>query len=83
MYRGNASDGANVQQCSFNGGNNQKWYINYNGDGTFTFLSQINTNFALDVYGANSGNYANINLWTNHGGDSEKFKIYYTDNSVL
>jgi hypothetical protein len=82
VYRGNASDGANVQQCSFNGGNNQKWYINYNGDGTFTFLSQINTNFALDVYGANSGNYANINLWTNHGGDSEKFKIYYTDNSV-
>lgn len=82
VYRGIATDGTNVQQCGFNGGNNQKWYINYNGDGTFSFLSMIDSNYALDVYGANPNNAANISLWTNHGGDSEKFKIYYTDNSV-
>lgn len=81
VYRGIASDGTNVQQCSYNGGNNQKWYINYNGDGTFSFLSMIDSNYALDVYGANPNNYANINLWTNHGGDSEKFNIFYK-NSV-
>ncbi len=82
VYRGIAADGTNVQQCSFNGGNNQQWYMNYNGDGTFSIVSQINTNYVLDVYGASSENYANINIWTNHGGDSEKFKIYYTENSV-
>lgn len=79
VYRGIAADGTNIQQCAFNGGNNQKWYINYNGDGTFSFLSMINSNYALDVYGANPNNGANINLWTNHGGDSEKFKIYYSN----
>ncbi len=81
VYGGIATDGTNVQQCAFNGGNNQKWYIQYNGDGTFSFLSQINSNYALDVYGASSDNYANINIWSYHGGDSEKFKIYY-NNSV-
>lgn len=83
VYRGNAANGTNVQQCSFNGGNNQKWYVQYNGDGTFSFLSLINTNFALDVYGANSANNANINIWTNHGGDSERFKLYFTDNLLF
>lgn len=82
VYGGSASDGTNVQQCSYNGGSNQQWYINYNGDGTFSFLSAINKNYALDVYGASNSNFANINLWSHHSGDSQKFKIGYTATST-
>lgn len=82
VYRGIVADGTNVQQCGFNGGDNKKWYINYNGDGTFSILSQINSNYALDVYGASGDNYANIGIWSHHDGDAQKFKIFYTDTST-
>lgn len=82
VYHGSAADGINVQQYAFNGGNNQRWYIKYNNDGTFTFFPIMNMNYALDVYGASSDNTANIDIWSYHGGDSQKFKIGYTTNSV-
>ena len=41
VYGGIATDGTNVQQCAFNGGNNQKWYIQYNGDALINKQSDI------------------------------------------
>lgn len=82
LYRGIDTDGTNVQQSAYNGGVNQQWYINYNGDGTFSFLSQVNRNYALDVYGASSDNLANIGIWSHHNGDAQKFKIGYTGTST-
>lgn len=82
VYDGFANDGTNVIQYEYTGGRNQQWYINYNGDGTFTLFTQISTDYVLDVDGGYDQDLANVQIWTYNGSDAQKFKIGYTDTST-
>lgn len=58
------ADGTNVINYNFHGNANQKWLAVRNSDGTYTFKTSYNNNFALDVFGTNVdiwsyGNYPN------------------------
>ena len=77
-----AQNGTNVQQYKYNGSNAQRWYINYNGDGTFTFYSNVGNNMVLDISNASSENGANLQIYEYNGTDAQKFKIGGTDSAV-
>lgn len=82
VYDGNANNGTNVIQYPYKGGINQQWYINYNGDGTFTLYSKLGNNYVLDINGGSNSDLANVQIWTNNNSDAQKFKIFYTSTST-
>lgn len=50
----------------------------YNADiteGTYTFISTINTNYAMDVYNGSNGNGANVQMYTSNKTNAQKWTI--------
>ena len=82
VYNGNTTSYTNVQQWPYNGGSNQRWYINYNGDGTFTFYSEVGNNMVLDINEYDPNNGANVQIFESNGSIAQKFKIGYTSSST-
>ncbi len=66
----------NVEQYKNNNpiSKNQKWKIKKNADGTYSFMSECNGLY-LDVYAAKAANGTNIQMFTGHGGKSQRFKL--------
>ena len=66
----------NVEQYSINNpiSKNQRWKIQKNSDGTYSFISECN-NLYLDVYTGSAKNGTNIQMYKGHGGNSQKFKL--------
>lgn len=44
-------------------------------EGTYTFTSAINTNYAIDVYNASNNNGANVQMYTSNKTNAQKWKI--------
>lgn len=82
VCNGVASNYTNVWQYPFNGTASQRWYINYNGDATFSFYSELGNNMVLDINNGDPNNEANVQIYENNGTDSQKFNIGYTDSST-
>lgn len=84
---GNAANGTNVQQYKYNGTDSQKWYINYNGDETFTFFTKLgSTNaytYAIDISNGSSENYANVQIYYYNASNAQKLKIGVAQNNTL
>ena len=71
---GGSYDGANVQQWSYGGGNNQKWIITDQGNGRYE-ISGVESGKALDAGGSSDG--ANIQIWSYGGGNNQ---LWYFNN---
>lgn len=82
---GIAANGTNVQQYTFNGTAAQRWYINDNGDGTYSFYTRLTNDgktyqYALDIANGSGDNDANVHIWEINGTDAQKFKFLGSEN---
>ena len=59
---GGSTDGGNVEQNRWNGGDNQRWRVERAGNGAYRLVS-VSNNSCLDVEGAKRDDGANIQLW--------------------
>ncbi len=73
--------GANIQAYTSNGTSAQKWSFEQvavkTSEGIYTFLSNLDANFALDASGTTFG--ANVHLWTKHYKYNQKWQILYDE----
>ena len=74
VARGAKNAGANVQQWSYNGGNNQKWKVVDTGDGYYKLVS-VNSGKVLDVSSAATYDGANIQQWDDTNGTCQRWQI--------
>lgn len=68
------ADGANVQQYTYSGGNNQKWTVTSVGTGQYS-IRAVHSGKGLDVSGSSTADGADINQYTYSGGNNQKWKI--------
>ena len=73
--------GVNVFQWENNGSNSQKWYIERNNDGTYSFRNSRSGKY-LDVYSSGTSNGNNVWQHNGNGTDAQKFYLI-TDNPTL
>jgi len=67
-------DGANVQQYSYWGGENQQWNVTDTGSGYR--LENVNSGKVLDVSGQSTDDGANVQQYTDYGNDNQRFHIH-------
>lgn len=72
--------GANVKVWEDTGHDAQRWYIYGDKNSRRFVLKAKCTNCVLDVYGNNSDDGTNVQMYSQHNGDSEIFDIYGLDN---
>lgn len=65
-------DGANVQQWSYGGGDNQKWVLTDEGNGQYKIISAASGR-GLDAAGKWDG--ANVQIWSYGGGNNQKWYL--------
>ena len=75
---GSPDNGANVLQYSYNGYNNQKWYLEPTGDGYYVFKS-VATGKVVDVSGKSTSNGGDVIQWQKNGGWNQQWKIVAVD----
>lgn len=78
VYGASTADGANVQQYSCARAENQRWYLRDAGVTNGTQYWSIVSNGSgkcLDVYKAGKDNGVNVQQWTCHGGDNQKWSV--------
>lgn len=68
-------DNANIQVYTKRDGNNQRWKIQDNGDGTVTLISAARLTAAMDVYQDNYANGTNIALWATNSRTNQKWVL--------
>ncbi len=73
------SEGANVQQWSCAGTENQQWLFIATGDGSYE-VESVNSSMSLNVDGNSSANGAPTIQWPYIGAGSEKWKLEPTGN---
>lgn len=71
---GSTADGGNIIQWRDNGGNNQRWQLQYDGKGYFK-IKNVNSGKLMDVASGSTSNGGNILQWTDNGGDNQKWRI--------
>ncbi len=75
---GKKSSGTNVQVYASNSSIAQQWSFTATElftPGTYTVVSAVNPNYALDVSGASKANGAPITLYSKNGTNAQKFRI--------
>lgn len=75
--------GANVSIWTKNGGSNQLWKLEPDGNGYYVIRSVANSNYVLDASGASPKNGANISVWTSNGGLNQKWILVESDGSYI
>ena len=68
------TDGANVQQWPWNGGDCQRWQLNHMGGGVYELISQ-NSGKALDIDGCSTVNGGDAQQWTANGAGCQRWRI--------
>ena len=72
---GIAQDGQNIQQYTYNSSDVQKWVAVKNSNGTYTFFSKLNTQYAIDVAADATANFTNIALYKANGSNAQQWKL--------
>ena len=79
--------GANVQQYTYHGGDNQLWTLKMAGDGYFYICSKLgnctsldSSSLVLDLWGYSTDNGTNITISGYHGSDNQQW--YLWDNTI-
>lgn len=68
-------DKRNIWQYKWNGTKAQLWKPQKNADGSFTFLSALDNNYAIDLSGAKAVNSQNIWLYKKNGTAAQKWYL--------
>ena len=63
VYRKSKANGANINLYKWNGGDNQRWRIQYLGKGVYK-ITNVNSLRSIDVKGAKLSSSVNIAQWT-------------------
>ena len=74
LYGGYIKDNTNLQLYNSHGGDGQKFYVTYLGDGFYSIKSYLNINYGL------SANKNNVELYKYSGGSLQKWIINDTGN---
>jgi endo-1,4-beta-xylanase len=69
------SDGANVQQYSYWGGENQQWNVTDTGNGVYR-IENVNSGKVLDVSGQSTDDGADVQQYTDYGNDNQRFHLH-------
>ena len=73
---GSSRDGANVQIFSYNGTKAQKWKVDYDENGFYTFTSLVSGNArALDVSGGKAGYSRNVQQFKSNKTNAQKWIV--------
>ena len=79
--------GANVQQYTYHGGDNQLWTLKMAGDGYFYICSKLgnctsldSSSLVLDLWGYSTDNGTNITISGYHGSENQQW--YLWDNTI-
>jgi len=67
--------GTNVIEVPFTGGNEQKWKLMSSPKGGFILIPQSSPTSALDVYACQDIQDTSVIIWTQNGGDNQRFYI--------
>jgi hypothetical protein len=76
------SNGTAVNQGDWVSGNNQKWYINPWGDGSYKLEAKHVSGKLADIEGVYTNDGAGVHLWDSHGGDNQRYFFTSTSCSV-
>ena len=74
VYSDGITDGSNVDQWGWNGGNNQKWAVTYLGNGQYQAMG-VGSGKLLEVANASTANGANVQIWSSNGNNCQKWTI--------
>lgn len=72
LYYGSKEDGANILQYTYNGYQNQKWYLQSLNNGYFKIINAASGK-ALDGAGTSAG--ANVQQWSFGNGENQQWSI--------
>lgn len=78
LYWGSSDNGANVLQYTYNGYNNQKWYLKKLDNGYYV-IENYASGKVLDVEGVSCNNGANVQQWQYGGGANQEWSIIRVD----
>jgi hypothetical protein len=74
VYDNRVVAGTPVIQWQSTGGDNQRWAIAENGDGTYSFIAKT-SGLVLDVEGGRAASGTKLSLYYPHGGKNQRFKL--------
>ncbi|MDF3056574.1 MAG: coagulation factor 5/8 type domain protein [Rariglobus sp.] len=74
VYNSGTTDGMNVQQWGWTGGNNQKWTLTHLGNGQYQAMG-VGSGKLLEVAGASTANGANIQIFTSNNNNCQKWTV--------
>ena len=74
VYNSGTTDGSNVDQWGWSGGNNQTWTVTYLGNGQYQAMG-VGSGKLLEVAGASTANGANVQIFTSNGNNCQKWTI--------
>ncbi len=75
VYNFGTSNGTNICQWSYWGGNFQRWDLQYNGDGYYYIRSVGAPGQSMDVDSWSTANGANVMTWSFAGGTNQQFQL--------
>lgn len=78
VYWGKKENGANILQYSYNGYENQKWYIEKKSNGYYVIKS-ASSGKVIEVQDWSSANGGNIRQWDYYGNPNQEWKIEAVD----
>ncbi|MFJ3308931.1 family 43 glycosylhydrolase [Streptomyces sp. NPDC086549] len=79
---GNTADGTNVLQWTCNGGANQKWHVEDQGDDT-SRLVNVATGKVLDTADCSTADGADIRQWSWLNNNCQKYRLIYTGSDYV
>lgn len=71
---GSTSNGAPIDQWTYNGGSNQKWTFTDQGNGQYQILG-VASGKAVDVAGASTADGATIDIWPWSGNNNQRWTV--------
>jgi hypothetical protein len=74
VYNGGTTDGTNVDQWAWNGGNNQKWTLTHLGNGQYQ-AEGVGSGKLLEVAGASTANGGNVQIFTSNNHNCQKWTV--------
>lgn len=69
------SDGAQIHQWDYVGGNNQKWYFEYQSDGYYEIKPQHVSGKNLDISSGGTANGTKVQQWSDNNSNAQRFKV--------
>jgi hypothetical protein len=68
------TDGADILQWTYSGGNNQRWTFAYQNNGYYK-ITAVHSGKSLEVAGFSTADGGNVDQWTWNGGDNQLWQI--------